>query len=59
MLGGRKASGWASADCLGPDSRFLKLPGKTALDRGSCPEQLQGRGQGEAGFKADVLAVSP
>lgn len=44
---------------LGPDSRFLKLPGKAAPDQGSRPQQLQRRAQGQAGFQADVLAVSP
>lgn len=39
--------------------RFLKLPGKPAGDQGSRPEQLQSREQGQAGFQADVLAVSP
>ncbi|XP_008150257.2 transcription factor ETV7 [Eptesicus fuscus] len=39
--------------------RFLKLPGEPARDQGSRPEQLQSREQGQAGFQADVLAVSP
>ncbi|XP_036173801.1 transcription factor ETV7 isoform X2 [Myotis myotis] len=39
--------------------RFLKLPGKTAPGQGSRPQQLQCRAQGQAGFEADVPAVSP
>ncbi|XP_014305532.2 transcription factor ETV7-like [Myotis lucifugus] len=39
--------------------RFLKLPGKTAPDQGSRPQQLQRQEQGQAGFKANVLALSP
>uniref|UniRef100_G1NUA6 Transcription factor ETV6 n=1 Tax=Myotis lucifugus TaxID=59463 RepID=G1NUA6_MYOLU len=39
--------------------RFLKLPGKTAPDQGSRPQQPQRREQGQAGFKANVLALSP
>uniref|UniRef100_G1QD36 Transcription factor ETV6 n=1 Tax=Myotis lucifugus TaxID=59463 RepID=G1QD36_MYOLU len=35
--------------------RFLKLPGKTAPDQGSRPQQLQRQEQGQAGFKANVL----
>ncbi|ELK33807.1 Transcription factor ETV7 [Myotis davidii] len=33
--------------------------GRPAPDQGSRPQQLQRRAQGQAGFKADVLAVSP
>lgn len=43
----------------GPDPRFLKLPGKPARARGSRPQQRQSREQGQEGFEAEALAVSP
>lgn len=39
--------------------RFLKIPGKTMQDKGSCLEQLESQEQDRMDFKEEMLEVSP
>lgn len=43
----------------GLNSRFLKIPGKTIQDKGSCLEQLESQEQDRMDFKEEMLEVSP